>query len=60
MNHPFIFLDRGNKAKLVPDSLSYFLENLNLKSEIVITVIKKLIKLSYLHCSCKKVVENSN
>ena len=39
--------------------------NFGLKSVIVITIqslytIKKLIKLFYLHCSCKKVVKISN
>ena len=27
---------------------------------ITLCIIKKLIKLFYLHCPCKKVVENSN
>ena len=44
MNHPIMFLDRDNKAKLVPASFSYFLELLweKNKSVIVITVIISL------------------
>ena len=63
------FLDQDNKMKLVPASFSYFLELLlgknNLKSVVVInnrfnlSFIIKLMKLFYLHYSCKKVVEQS-
>ena len=55
MNHPIIFLDRGDRTKLMP---VFFL----IKRVIVITVIiflciiNKLIKLFYLHCPCKKKV----
>ena len=69
MNHPIMFLDQGNKMKLVPTSFSYFLELLkrknNLKSVVVInkrfnlSFIIKLMKLFYLHYSCKKVLEQS-
>ena len=74
MSHPIMFLDQDNKTKLVPASFSYFLEllfmreeeNFNLKSVMVInnrfnlSIIKKMIKLLYLHCSCKKVNKKSN
>ena len=39
-----MFLDRDNKTKLAPS----------------FCITKKLIKLFYLQCSCKKVVEKSN
>ena len=54
MNHPIMFLDRGNKTKLVPVSFFYSLglferkANFNLKSVIVInnrfnlSILKKL------------------
>ena len=69
INHPIMLLDRYNKTKLVPSSFSYFLEllrkkiNSSLKIVIVINVInflhviKKLIKLFYLHCF---ILEKSN
>ena len=49
MSRRIMFLDRNNKMKLVPASLSYFLElyerkiNVNLKKVIVITVIIPLL-----------------
>ena len=67
-----MFLERDNKTMLVRNSFSYFLgllwekNEFKLKSVIVIdnrfnlSIIKKVIKLFYLHCSCKKVVEKSN
>ena len=63
MNHPITFLDRDNRKKLVPASFPNFLELL--WKILVITVIislyyKVLIKLFYLHCSCKNVVQYSN
>ena len=69
MNHSFMFLDRGNKAKLKSISFSYFLELLWKENKFKLkkcdnvfnlSIIKKLIKLSCLHCSCKKVVEKLN
>ena len=70
MNHPIKFLDRDNKTELVP--YFFFLlfrilmrEKQNLTCVIVINngfnlaIIKKLIKLFNLHCSCKKIVEKS-
>ena len=72
MNHPIMFFDQDNKTKLVSASFSYFLKlerkiDCNLKSVEVfinnrfnLSIIKKLIKMFYLHRSCKKVVEKSN
>ena len=66
MNHPINFLERDNKAKLVADSFYKRKINFTLKSVIIInncvnlSIIKKLIKLFYLHCSCEKVVQISN
>ena len=69
MNQPLMLLHPDNKTKLVPASLSSFYEkktSFNLKSVMIInkrfnlSIIKKLIKLFYLNCSCKKVVEKSN
>ena len=69
MNQPLMLLYPDNKTKLVPASLSSFYEkktSFNLKSVMIInkrfnlSIIKKLIKLFYLNCSCKKVVEKSN
>ena len=42
MNHPIIFFDRDNKTKLVPASISYFLESFSLKNVVIITVVISL------------------
>ena len=61
-----MLLDQNNETKLVPASFSYFLKvNFSLKSVIGITAmislhVKNPIKLFYLLCSSKKVVEESN
>ena len=72
MNHPIMFLDGGNKTKIVPASFSYFLKLLWEKNKFQLkkcdgfhysfrlSIIKKLIELFYLHCFYKKVVEKSN
>ena len=66
MNHPVMFLDRDNKTKLVPASYFTFKNSSERKKKVIInnhfnfSIIKKLIKLFYLHCSREKVVEKQN
>ena len=61
MNHSIKFLDRDNKTKLVPASFSYISELVIVINNLFnLSIIKKLIKPYYLHCSCKNIVEKSN
>ena len=61
MNHSIKFLDRDNKTKLVPASFSYISELVIVINNLFnLSIIKKLIKLYYLHRSCKNIVEKSN
>ena len=61
-----MFLEGDNKTKLVAASFLELVKkkwkiNFNLKIVVIINNhFNKLIKLFYLHCSCKKVVEKWN
>ena len=46
-------LDRDHNTKLMPTSL---VKN----NRFNLSIVRQLIKMIYLHCSCKKVVEKSN
>ena len=60
MNYPIMFLDRDNKPKLVPASFLLCITFMSGKQTLSACIIKKLLKLFYLHCSCKKVLRKSN
>ena len=56
-----MFLDRDNKMKLVPVSFFTFYNFYKRKITIILNKeTNKLIKMFYLHFSCKKVVGKSN
>ena len=59
MNHPIMFLDRDNKTKVVRASFPKTkFSVIDKNNRFNLSIIMKLIKLFYLHCSCKKVVES--
>ena len=60
MNHPRMFVDRDNKVKLMPASFFTGYNSYERKINFNLKKFIKLIKLFYLLCSCKRVIENSN